>query len=187
MRTGHQLNPRQWVYYQALVDSFLHRTEASMESRDHVFGYRARLPRVSAKPFGKPIQQWLDFHRAVKDVAARGTYEAVVITDVAAFFEQIPHDLLEDQLLMLGVSAPAAEELRQSVTALMGGRPRGLPQGCDASSVIASMYLAAVDRALLRAGHAYFRYVDDIRIFAGSEREARRLLRLTEAEVRNSV
>lgn len=183
-RTGHQLHLVEWVYYQALVDSFLHRTESKMESRDHVFGYRARYPRTAAKPFGKPMEQWLDWHRSVKDVATTGGYDAVVVTDLAAFFEQVPHAGLEEQLLVLDVPRAAARELRQVLTALMGGRERGLPQGCDASSVIASMYLTAVDRAMLRPGHAYYRYVDDIRIFATSEREGRRLLRLVESEAR---
>jgi hypothetical protein len=183
-RTGHQLNPVEWVYYQALVDSFLHRVESRMESREHVFGYRARYPRTAAKPFGKPMEQWLDFHRTVKDVARLGIYEAVVITDIAAFFEQVPHALLEDQLLLLGVPKAAAHELRQALAALMGGRERGLPQGCDASSVLGSMYLGAVDKTLLRAGHSYYRYADDIRIFAKTERQARRSLRLLESEVR---
>jgi hypothetical protein len=173
------------VVYQALVDSFLHSVEPRMESRDHVFGYRAVAPRRSTKPFGKkPIDQWLAFHRKVKDVALSGGFGAVVMTDVAAFFEQIPHQLLQRELMRLGVSSGTTRELRSLLGALMRGADRGIPQGNDPSSVIASMYLTPVDRTMLRAGYAYFRYMDDIRIFASSERDARRILRILESAVR---
>lgn len=184
-RTGHQIPLIDRTLYQALVDSFLHSVEPRMASRDHVYGYRAIAPRRSPKPFGKkPFHQWLEFHRKVKAVAATGTYEAVVETDIASFFEQIPHRQMQTELLNLGVSRETAGELRSLLTALMDGDERGIPQGNDASSVIASMYLAQVDRAMLRGGVEYYRYMDDIRMFARSEREARRLLRDLESEVR---
>jgi hypothetical protein len=184
-RTGHQIAPKERIYFQALVDSFLHAVDPRLDSPGHVFGYRPRAPRSSERPFGKnPIAQWLDFHHAVQEVARAKSYEAVVVTDIAAFFEQISHVRLEEQLVQLGVAPPIARELRTLLDGLMKGKSRGIPQGNDASSVVASIYLASVDRAMLSAGYAYYRYVDDIRIFAASEGQARRILRQLEAKVR---
>ena len=86
-RTGHLLHPKERVYYQALVDSILIKTEAATASRESVFGYRGTNLRKSLRPFGRrPIEQWLQFHKSVKDAARSGRYRAVVITDIAAFF-----------------------------------------------------------------------------------------------------
>ena len=182
-RTAHRLDLPERVYYQALVDSFLHDADAKMASRNNVYGYRPNAPRRSHQPFGrKPIEQWLAFHRKVKDVCrARGG--AVVVTDIAAFFEQIPHDSLADQLSYLGISPQTTAELRSLLRSLMAGE-RGIPQGNDASSVVGSVYLTQADNVMLRAFPDYYRYVDDIRIVTGSESEARKALRLLEAEMR---
>lgn len=184
-RTGHFLYPLERIYYQALVDAILNRTEAAMASRLNVFGYRASAVRTSTTPFGKrPLEQWLAFHKVVKEAARTGGYGAVVITDIAAFFETISHDVLETELRISGVPASTAAEIRRALETIMGAR-RGIPQGSDTSSALASAFLNSVDHAMLRAGFAYYRYVDDFRIFAASESEARRALRTLEAKLRS--
>jgi hypothetical protein len=183
-RTGHFLYPLERVYYQALVDSILATTEVSMAPRTHVFGYRVTAARTSSAPFGKrPIEQWLQFHRTVKEAVKSRSFQAVVISDIAAFFEMIPHAELERQLVLAGVRPATAAELRRALGTIMGSE-RGIPQGSDTSSALASAFLFGVDRAMLRSGYAYFRYVDDLRILVGSESEGRRALRQLEAEVR---
>ncbi len=183
-RPAHILSVVERVYYQALVDTFLHDVDARLEDAHHVFGYRARGRRNSPEPFGhSPIGQWLDFSQAVKGAARASGVGAVVITDVAAFFERIGHGPLRDRLTSVGVSAASAAELYDLLKALVGKR-RGLPQGYDASSVLATAFLDPVDKAMLRKGWAYYRYVDDIRIVAPSEAHARKALRDLEAEMR---
>jgi hypothetical protein len=167
-----------------LVDSILIKTETSMASRDRVFGYRGSNLRTSAAPFGKkPIEQWLNFHNAVREMAKTGRYGAVVVTDVAAFFEMIPHDKLEQELTLSGVVPTTAAEIRRALATMMGAS-RGIPQGSDTSSALATAFLSSVDHAMLRAGYEYYRYVDDFRIFAASESEGRRALRALESELR---
>ena len=64
----------------------------------------------------------------MKDAAKSGAYDAVVNTDVTAFFEQIRHDKLEAGLLALGVRAAVVHEIRKVIDAFMKGQGRGLPQ-----------------------------------------------------------
>lgn len=183
-RTGHFLYPVERIYYQALVDSILIRTEAAMVPRTRAFGYRGTNLRSSANPYGtRPIEQWLQFHKAVKDAAGTGRFGAIVITDIAAFFEMIPHDKLEHQLMMVGVPPPTAGEIRRALGAIMSS-VRGIPQGSDTSSALATAFLSSVDHFMLRAGYEYFRYVDDFRIFVATEAEGRRALRDLESAVR---
>lgn len=183
-RTGHFIYPVERIYYQALVDSILIRTEAAMAPRTRVFGYRGTNLRSSSTPYGKrPIEQWLQFQKAVKEAAGSGRFDAVVITDIAAFFEMISHDKLEHELTMAGVPSSTAGEIKRALGTLMSGA-RGIPQGSDTSSALASAFLSSVDHSMLRAGHEYFRYVDDFRIFVANEAEGRRALRQLESAVR---
>ena len=39
-----------------------------------------------------------------------------------------------------------------------------LPQGSDASRILANSYMISVDEAMLQAGYKYPRYLDDVRI-----------------------
>jgi hypothetical protein len=52
----------------------------------------------------------------------------------------------------------------------------GIPQINDASSFMSILYLDELDKWLLSHKFIYLRYVDDIRIFANSEPEARKSL-----------
>ncbi len=110
-------------------------------------------------------------------------YGAVATTDIASFFERIQQGRLEQQLVGLGVAASVALEIRQFLTRAMG-TTMGLPQGSDPSSVLASVYLDSVDKYMLRRGYAFYRYVDDMYLFALDEAACRRGLRELEHQLR---
>ena len=184
-RTGHVLLPDQRVYYQGLADVFLHRVERHLETKDRIFGYRARYARTAARPFGKPLEQWLEWDRRVKRVASSGVNDAAVVTDVAAFLERVQHGILEKQLRDMGVTPAAAREVRSALKGLMSGADQGLTQGNDASSVLATWYLDPLDKAVVRAGYEFFRYVDDMRLFVQGEDDARLALHFLEARARS--
>ncbi len=183
MRPAHLLTLDARLYYQALVDSFLHDLDKAVGHPAHVFGYRSLEGRTSKRPFGYGLAQWKRFRGELRRQVASGKYGAMVRTDLAAFFEMIPHGALEERLTSLGVRPAIASELRTVLKRLMG-RASGLPQGPDPSGVLASVYLYPMDQALLSEGYGYVRYVDDIVIFAASEPVAKRGLRLLEEEAR---
>lgn len=182
-RPGHYLWPAERVYYQGLVDTVLHLIDKRMGGTGNVFGYRALNGPLSAAPFGRPLGRWKAFRQYLKAAARSGRYDAVVKTDIASFFERIQHPRLESQLRALGVTSSVAVEIRQLLTRLVDGQ-MGLPQGSDPSSVLASAYLEPVDAYMLRKGYTFYRYVDDIYIFAANEAEARRGLRELEGQLR---
>lgn len=182
-RPGHYLWPEERVYYQALVDTVLHSIDTRLSSRGHIFGYRALKGPHSKTPFGRPLDQWKAFRQYVRAAARSGAYGAVVKTDVASYFERIQHDRLEKQLRALGVRSSVALEIRTLLSSLMESN-MGLPQGSDPSSVLATAYLEPVDSYMLRKGYAFFRYVDDMYVFAQDEPEARVALRDLEAQLR---
>ncbi len=183
MRPAHQLTIDARLYYQALVDSFMYDIDKRLVGKNHVFGYRPLAPRSTKAPFGFGLSQWKRFRVQVRDEVDSGKYGAMVRTDLAAFYERIPHGPLEARLTSIGVRDDVARELRSFLKHTMG-RPMGLPQGPDPSGLLASVYLHPLDQALIGAGYGYVRYVDDIYVLAQDRTDAKKALRLLEAEAR---
>lgn len=183
MRPAHQLTIEARIYYQALVDSFMYDIDKGLVGKNHVFGYRPLAPRSTKAPFGFGLSQWKRFRKQVRAEVKSGKFGAMVRTDLAAFYERIPHGPLEARLTSLGVRDDVAKELRSLLKELMG-KASGLPQGPDPSGLLASVYLHPLDRSVIAAGYGYVRYVDDIYVLARDRTDAKRALRLLEAEAR---
>ncbi len=183
MRPAHQLTLESRLYFQAMVDAFMYDLDKRLAGKNHVFGYRPLAPRSTDSPFGLGLGQWKRFRDQLRREVSTGAYGAMVRTDLAAFFELIPHGPLEERLTSLGVRADLASELRSYLKSTMG-RAHGLPQGPDPSGVLASAYLHPLDRAIVDAGYGYVRYVDDIIVLADDLTDAKKALRLLEVEAR---
>lgn len=61
----------------------------------------------------------------------------------------------------------------------------GIPQNCDASSLLATFYVSHVDEFMLSRALNYCRFMDDIYFVAIDVYEARHLLQLMEKELRS--
>lgn len=80
-------------------------------------------------------------------------------------------------------TGPEKLQIRNAIATLdrllaqwMFSQDHGLPQNRDASSFLSNILLSSVDREMTTRGYDYYRYVDDIRIIADSEVQARRAL-----------
>jgi hypothetical protein len=105
----------------------------------------------------------------------------VVTSDITGFYENIDHERLLSDLRGIGVNEALTSILGECLKRWAGTRGKGIPQGYSASDVLAKVYLNVVDRSLQKAGYVHLRYVDDIRIFCPSRRDARRAIqRLSE-------
>lgn len=101
----------------------------------------------------------------------------VVATDVVSFYDCILHKELLSDLMEAGAGAEAAQFLVGTLLKRWGlTNGRGIPQGLSASDILAKLYLNRVDRTLHQKGIQHLRYVDDIRLFCGSQALARRHL-----------
>ena len=106
----------------------------------------------------------------------------VVDLDISAFFDQVDHDILMHKvgqferdkrvLLLIGryLRAPIVVHGKQEK------RTRGTPQGGPLSPLLANIYLDPLDKELERRGLSFCRYADDVNIYVGSERSAKRIL-----------
>jgi hypothetical protein len=188
-RPGHLIAPVERVYFQALIDTFLHDTDRQMVSQKIAFGLRAINGRRSPVPFGGRTEQWLVFRKTYKDALRSGVYDAAVNTDVASYFEQIDHTKLATRLADFGVSSGTAQEVMDLLADFgrgWGATKRGLPQGTSPARVLSSLFLDPVDKEMTRppGGVLYFRFMDDIWLCAPTESEARRALRRLETAMR---
>ena len=136
---------------------------------EHSYGFRP----------GRSAHDAIDAARAY--VAAGKRW--VVDIDLKSYFDRINHDKLmhalsrrmRDKTLLRLIG----DYLRAPMQAVDGGkraRNCGTPQGGPLSPLLANIYLHPLDCELAKRGVAFVRYADDIAIFAGSERAAKRIL-----------
>ena len=107
----------------------------------------------------------------------------VTKTDVAAYYEFVDHELLEEELL----AQTSDEAAIEAVVGLLGRVMRrrvGLPQVHKCSDVLGDIYIDPVRRRLTRLGYTVFTYSDDFRICSPSLGSARSALDACAIEVR---
>ena len=110
--------------------------------------------------------------------------------DLAAFYETISHRALQSIVSPAGGGGEAWRLIREWLcvwTSSHGGIPvdHGIPQGPIASDFLAEVFLLPLDDAMKKTGIPYIRYVDDIRVLAKTEAEARRAAITLELECRS--
>lgn len=121
--------------------------------------------------------RWPEFEEASKYVFEEEGYDFLVVSDIAAYFENIDHLILCDILMHC---LPKQHRIIYFLMRLLeywtwptthGVRaPQGLPQGNGVSSFLANAYLLPLDEAMTkfasRRDIKYIRYMDDVRVFA---------------------
>ena len=115
-------------------------------------------------------------------LAIEGTTH-VVIGDIAAFYDQIDHGLLQAELVAETGEAEIAETLAETLGAIMG-RNFGLPQVYRPSDVLSDVFIDTVERRLIRAELAVSRFADDFWIAAANWRQGNESLEILSRELR---
>ena len=162
------------IAYTALIGSFAERVDGTLEDESVVPSYRVQSGRKkSLFKFG--INQWFKFQELTRSHYDSG-YRYLLVTDLTAYFDHINHELLIGQLRSTGVSEGALSLLATLLNHWSDGSPVGIPQGLDPSSLLGNVYLDPLDKYMIRHGYHYFRYVDDIRVFANSYSELQRAM-----------
>ncbi len=99
----------------------------------------------------------------------------VVESDVAAFFDEIPHPGLEAMLDRVLPRADAATRAALRACFASGGS-RGIVQGSPLSPLLANLYLDSFDETLAARGHRLVRYGDDFLILCPTRTAAEQAL-----------
>jgi retron-type reverse transcriptase len=166
------------ITYQAIADLFAQ----YFTSEENVFSNRS-AGKEANQMFMLGVELWIAFQNKVEEYCNQYAY--VVETDVTAYFDHINHRLMLSRITDLFGNSIEHKELESIKVILnrMWGRWNvgfiknfGIPQINDASSFMANLYLDEIDKWLTSRNLLYLRYVDDIRIFVGSEPQARKAL-----------
>jgi Reverse transcriptase (RNA-dependent DNA polymerase) len=180
-RSAVMLSLEDRIAYQAVVASFA----AKVEMQTHPNVYSARLSKVSGKYFfrQKGTAAWLEFRKRVRrEYGESGQW--IVKSDLTAYFDTISHDLLINEVVALNVSPRTIALLRMMLRTWEITAGKGIPQGPNVSRLLGNLFLIPVDRAMLEAGHRYFRYLDDVYILTSSKSETVAAIKLFERECR---
>jgi hypothetical protein len=86
--------------------------------------------------------------------------QAVLVADVAAFYEYVDHQALAQEILDLTADVDLSTAVSTALRELTG-REFGLPQGPRGSDVFADLYLGQVVRKLTRKGWSIYRLRDE--------------------------
>lgn len=123
------------------------------------------------------IDHWLAFEE--RTIQLCKSYDYLLTSDIASFFEHICHDVLKERLLLLNTSDSYSNAVNFLINKLLSKwsqtdniRNFSLPQGPDASRILADIYLYPVDKKMRENRKIiYFRYMDDIRLFAKNKHD----------------
>jgi len=177
LRPGTVLQPRDAVVYNLLVGRLLPGIgEVLTPPPDDLdYAYRLHDDLSTPKWLKDRFEGWRSFR---VDSLERLEHSAFMVkSDVSGFYDNIDLSLLISDCRRVCSDTACVDLLRSCLQRWATPRERGIPQGYSASDLLSKLYLRSVDQALSNAGFRHLRYVDDIRIFCGTRREAREALR----------
>jgi len=180
LREAVWLHPTHRILYLGGLHHFLPRLDSMLTGG--VYSYRRDSgDDPDAYPFENKMERWKHCSNDFREAALDPSTRAVLVTDIASFFDHISCDELCNRIRSLLGSTVTAED--EAVLEFLGRMLRmwstsgfGIPQNLDASSFLGSLYLHPVDHEMAIKRYRYFRWVDDIKIVATSKRQAVRAL-----------
>ena len=168
-RIVHQLDPIDAIIYTALVYQVSGPIERARFGADRgiACAYRIELDHGSFFARGNGYDQFRERSRQLAE-----NYRYVLLVDVADFYNQVYVHRVNNAIEH---ASPAVKGLADDIETFLGKInstiSQGIPVGPAASIVLAEAVMMDVDQFLVGLGHPHCRYVDDFRIYAGTEQE----------------
>ena len=162
-----------------------------------------RLPFLKGETIRRQIdiseswyEQWPEFIEEMEYAYEKQGYTFLVISDIAAYFENLDLKVLRDILVshlpkQIRIINFLVTMLEYWAWPAVHGSysPRGIPQGNAVSSFLGNIYLLPLDEAFTSFGKShdikYFRYMDDVKVFAKEKMAARESLFLMNEKLRS--
>lgn len=170
------------IVYQAMANIVAEYLHPHVKSRynKQIFGHL-----YAGKRNGWFYRKWSDgykaFNTSAEDAFKKG-YTWTASFDLTAFYDSIDHKVLRYMLREIGMDEDFGQRLTEylaqwTATSTQIYHNHGIPQGPLSSGLIAEAVLKHFDDQSLSAYDVkYFRYVDDIRLFAKKEDHLRHAL-----------
>lgn len=180
LRDSIYLHPTHRILYLAILHHLLPKLDK--EVLPEIYSYRLDSPDDhDCYPFKNRLQRWKEFQNDFRRTCLDPATEAVLITDLAAFYDHIQiSSLCEGVKSCLGSKCRGpTESVVNLLSELLESWSKdgyGIPQNLDPSSFLGSFYMQLVDQEIVEKRYRYFRWVDDIRICAKNKEQALRAL-----------
>ncbi|EOX4447586.1 reverse transcriptase domain-containing protein [Vibrio alginolyticus] len=182
-RTKTVLNIKDAIVYQAIADKLGALLYDKLDrNRNYVFGsvLNENVSRgVDILEDDEPDFYFFEYYvslynrfvTGIEETISSGEVKYKLETDITGFFDCIPHSVLLIKLLNYGVNKEILDLLAVCLNTWSGTRDSltlnvGIPQGPSASFLLANILLDELDNKLISKGLDYFRFMDDIRIYA---------------------
>lgn len=173
------LHPVHRLLYLATLHYLLPKLDHHLPTE--VYSYRLDSDNPNSYPFPNRVDRWKSFHNDFRLACLDNTTGAVLVTDIASFYDHIRVDELASRIkAMLGQGMSDDDQLvvdfLQRLIRQWSTDGYGIPQNLDPSSFYGSLFLSGVDHEMIDKRYRYFRYVDDIRICAKNKKQALRAM-----------
>lgn len=156
------------LVYDTLVFSIAELIEPQLQ--DSVYSARWN---DKGKGFWRPVNSWVSMQKRGVELMSEAPFQ-LARTDVVSFYEHIDVNTLAIDIESVGVNRHVVERLTTYLRMFQNSSHAwGIPQGPDASAILANLYLLPVDEFIHRSGMHYLRYSDDMMLF-DTERETLR-------------
>jgi len=170
-RPGAILWPHDRLAYQAIVDLIAPTAERALD-RSQVFSSRLLADDPQGFMFWPASEAYEGFKRHTIAHSISGDFAFVLNADVAAYFERLNQHVLINLLSSVGCNHSAVMFLERLLSLFTQKDSHGLLQGLAPSDFLGTFFLLPIDSAHRMHQLTLLRYVDDIRIFFTTEREA---------------
>jgi hypothetical protein len=166
-----QLDPLDSLILTALVKLAGPRIEAKRQPRDRVFS--ARFAKAGSALYDTDVG-WEQFWHQSRLRAEKSNAKFVARTDIADFYNQVPHAEIIRQLETCEIPARLVEAFTRFLKTFGGSAAltRGIPIGPHTGHLLAEIALMRVDALLATRGLEFSRYIDDYHICCNTQSEA---------------
>jgi retron-type reverse transcriptase len=171
-RQATQLYPQDSIILAALIYQYGKGIENRRLPTTKVFSYRFE-PDIK---FGLYASQtaWNDFWETAYQTSRE--FPTILYCDVADFYNQIYHHVIENQLIASGFPNQAIKWIISLLESTTAGVSRGVPVGPHSVHLIAECAMTPIDNTLSSNGINFIRFADDIVIFCKSPALAKQTL-----------
>ncbi|WP_053959343.1 RNA-directed DNA polymerase [Sulfobacillus thermosulfidooxidans] len=173
-RIATQLDPLDSVILAALIYQFGQNIEDRRRSISERFVFSHRFKPDDKGNFYDDSQSWNAFWAQCLSYSRSHSY--AVVMDIADFYNQIYHHVIENQLINSEFPNQAVRWLLHLIKSTTAQVSRGIPVGPHSAHMLAEASMIPVDNSLAARGYIFCRYVDDIIVFCNSEMEAKEVV-----------
>ena len=171
-RRATQLDPQDSVILTAILHQYGQGIENRRLPKRRVFSYR--FGPTEEHDLYSSRSPWFNFWTTAKLKAQKA--QEVLYCDIADFYNQISHHVVENQLGASGFPKHFVRWIIDLMSSTTAGVSRGVPIGPHSSHLLAEASLIPFDNDLRDRGIDFLRYADDIAIFGNKTVSAKQAL-----------